>query len=91
MAQLGARWAHNPEVASSSLAPATNPFVPGDALKYQFIGQSELFYPTVFVDGRSLLAKPGDQHEFDEPPGSDWVAVPAPAPKRDKPGKENQA
>jgi hypothetical protein len=57
-------------------------------LRYQFIGQSERFYPAVFVDGRSLIANPGDKHEFDEPPSDGlWVKVADPKPA--KPGKEN--
>ncbi len=41
MEQLAARWAHNPKVASSSLAPATNDLVVFNSL-YQWM-QAILF------------------------------------------------
>ncbi len=60
-------------------------------MKYQFIGQSERTYPNIVIDGRVLVAQPGERREFDRPPSDGlWVGVTVPA-KPAKPAKENQA
>jgi hypothetical protein len=55
--------------------------------EYRYVG-TECFYPNIIIPGEgSLVAKPGDVREFDNPPDRTWwVPVePEPKPKTAKP------
>lgn len=53
-------------------------------MQFKYIGPDVRTYPGVMVDGRVLIAEPGDVRELDEAPNDgNWVAV-EPEQKSDK-------
>jgi hypothetical protein len=53
--------------------------------KFQFTGDQQLTYPTIVVNGATLVAEPGQTYELPEAPDGRWSEAGAsaspPAPK----------
>lgn len=54
-------------------------------MQFLFIGQGERVYPEVVIEGKVLIAHPGDRRRFDGEPPRDGLWVEDPAPKPSKP------